>query len=146
MVRAIRLGEFIGEAIAQITQPAHASIDDAEDWYDLVTLGGIDPAQFSDNTTRSRRGRPPFSDEFLAWAALIYAQAVESGDPSPVKTVTEKLDDPEPRRVAQVIQKARERGFLTQAPAKGIAGGELTEKAIEVLKTMKTTRPQTENE
>jgi hypothetical protein len=72
-----------------------------------------------------RRGHP--SGWWAKWA-LDYVELLASGSPHPIKALAaERRCSREYAR--QQIHHARDRGFLTDAPASGVAGGELTELA-----------------
>lgn len=132
-VRNFRFGELISQAIHGLTGPKTNTIDDQLDWHDLLRSGGFDTELVAGTTRKQRRGRPPLDEVELASVAYLYDKALGDGVRAPINTVAEALGDPNPDRVRQVVSKCRERGFLTEAPAKGVPGGHLTERAIEVL-------------
>lgn len=82
-------------------------------------------------TEASRRPGPAGrSDRFYAEVANAYVQI--AAQPHPVETLAGSMGRPT-SHVRQLLNTARERGLLSAAP-RGRAGGELTEKALAVLR------------
>jgi hypothetical protein len=81
-----------------------------------------------------RRGR---DDLYYAAAALGYVRALEAGHGQPVRWMVEQStaegEHVTADEVRARLRRARERGLLTSAPA-GRAGGELTDKAVGLLR------------
>ena len=73
-------------------------------------------------------GRPRLLDAELAKTAILYAGFIEDGSLRPVMDSATQLNLSR-AAVADRLQRARRRGFLTEAPGKGIAGGTATPKA-----------------
>ncbi|MBO2446120.1 hypothetical protein J4573_03395 [Actinomadura barringtoniae] len=81
--------------------------------------------------TPGRRGR---SEEFYALVAALYAWHVDQRYPNPVKRLAD-LCGASWRVSANWVRLAREKGFLTEGHERR-PGGELTEKASEILDAM----------
>ncbi len=77
------------------------------------------------------RGRQKRTDEDFARLAWEYVLLVHEGDPSPAKTLSERLGG-SAAVWANRISEARRRGLLT-SPEPGEAGGHLTDKAEALL-------------
>ena len=137
-IRRIRFGEVFDEVRRLIRSPeAFSEIrpgGDWMDWVDLLTSGGFDTAQM--DRAKPARGRPPLSDEELAKVAVLYDRAMTEGV-HPIKFIIDKMGlDPvlDRGRTTQRVSKARKRGFLSPAPAKGVKGGVITVEGLKVLR------------
>lgn len=62
-------------------------------------------------STGRRRGRPPLSDAEVFEAALVYLEAVRSGERSPSKAVAERLHL-SPNQARRRVMRARKRGYI----------------------------------
>ncbi|MCH8984258.1 MAG: hypothetical protein IH943_09210 [Acidobacteria bacterium] len=143
VVRNFRYGTFNQDAIRGLVVPQSFSEEAALDWQDLLMSGGFEPEHVTPESGKTRRGRPPLLNEELAQVAYHYDEAIRKQVKSPISYVADAIDDPNPDRVRQVVSKCRQRGFLTKAPAKGIRGGSITEKAIAILRQIEIEgRPQ----
>ena len=139
MLHKFRFGQLIKAAIHKLTRPPDSP--EGIDWYDWteeMKAGGLDWAKFDSYTRNQRRGRPPLSEEELALVAYYYDKANREQVKALHAYVSLKLYDTNEfaELVRQRVDKCRKRGFLTEAPAKGVAGGHLTPKAIEVIKRL----------
>ncbi len=63
---------------------------------------------------------------------MEYVTLIQEGDRSPAKTISERMGSGSPAVWANRISEARKRGLLTEVRS-GQSGGELTEKAHELL-------------
>ena len=89
----------------------------------------------SERVRSPSKGRKRTDLDLARWARS-YADLVAAGDPHPNATL-KKRHRMETEAVAEIIRKCRGRGLLTRpsgGSAAGRAGGELTPKAIELLK------------
>ena len=77
------------------------------------------------------RGRRKRTDEDFARLAWEYVLLVNEGDPSPAKTLSNRLGG-SAAVWANRISEARRRGLLT-SPEPGEAGGHLTDKGEELM-------------
>ncbi|MER8043475.1 hypothetical protein [Streptomyces sp. NPDC094032] len=75
------------------------------------------------------------TDEYLAVLSSLYVRAVDLGHRAPVPLL-EELTDTKQATLKGHLRAARQRGFLTKVEGK--AGGQLTDKAIEMLKGIDT--------
>jgi len=146
VVRNFRYGQFKEEAIRGLAAPQSFSEEGALDWHDLLMSAGFEPEDVTPQTAKPGRGRPRLPDEELAQVAYHYDEAIREQVKAPISHVADAIDDPNPDRVRQVVSKCRQRGFLTQAPAKGIPGGQITPKAIEIIKRLGVEKPQEEGD
>jgi hypothetical protein len=80
----------------------------------------------------SGRGRGRRTDRDFAELAMEYVMLIQEGDRSPAKTISERTGGGSPAVWANRISEARKRGLLTEVRP-GQSGGELTEKAHELL-------------
>jgi hypothetical protein len=87
----------------------------------------IDLEEFARNPRPGRRGRP---DAFYARLAAQYVELLKTSS-TPTKDLAETRNY-SPSSTRDFLNQARTRGLLTRS-AKGRAGGELTEKARELL-------------
>ena len=102
------------------------------EWSALTGRVGIDT---TDTSQRRKSGRKPLSDELLAFVAYYYKEAGLNGFKVHRYVAKMMRTDDKPRPPAdQWIKKARERGLLEPAPKQGRPGGEMTDKATDVLK------------
>ncbi len=102
-----------------------------QEWSDLTDRAGIDT---DDTAQRRKRGRPPLEDDLLAEVAYHYVQALRTGEGVHGYIWSQMNKGGEALPIAQRIKKARERGFLTATPKPGQRGGDITQKALDVLK------------
>lgn len=80
-----------------------------------------------------KRGRPPIrSEKFYAKLAREYAERVAEGSPRPTADVARRRKLPTPK-VRDMLHEARRRGLLSPT-GQGRPGGELTAKALDILK------------
>ena len=135
-LRAFPFGAVFREARRQLMPPHSGTEDQTIEWHDLVQRGGLDPFTIAETPSKPRRGRPPLSEEELALVAYWYEIAIRDSEKSPIRFVADRLHDPNPDRIRDVVVKCRARGYLTAALAPGRPGGEMTEKAVEVLQRM----------
>ena len=139
-IRDIRFGEIFTEVLRRIRSPEAFSDTrlgyDWMDWVDVLTSGGFDTTKM--DKVEPARGRPPLADEELALVALRYDRAMVEGV-NPIRFIIDQsgLDPVLDRgRTTQRVSKARKRGFLSPAPAKGVKGGEITADGLKVLQRM----------
>lgn len=136
LIHDFNFGRLIKAGIHQFTTPpdSNEGIDHLH-WAEGLKSGGFDSAKVDSYTRKQRRGRPPLPEEELARVAYYYAEAISQQVKALHAYVSLKLYDTNEfaELVRQRVDKCRKRGFLTEAPAKGIAGGHLTPKAIEVI-------------
>lgn len=78
------------------------------------------------------RGRGSRPDRDLAWLAYEYVMLLQEGHRSPARAISEKVGGGSPQVWTDRITEARRRGLLTMSRP-GVAGGELTEKALTLL-------------
>lgn len=84
-----------------------------------------------DFSDRPRPGSAGRGDHRYAAVAAVYVDLLDAGDPSPVVTMASVLHL-SVKTVRNLLYKAREKGLLTSA-GRGRAGGQLTDKAKEIL-------------
>jgi hypothetical protein len=89
----------------------------------------IDRAEFHEQRRPGRRGR---SDLFYAEVAARYVEFTRSSSTA-TKDLAGALQS-SPSSARDLLSEARRRNLLTRPPVKGRQGGELTEKAIEILR------------
>ena len=133
LLRKFPLGRSRDTAVMQLTDPGHPAWDDGwpdpyDNWYDVAGQAGF--------TSRPRgRGRTPLTERQLALVALAYVDAVNMGR-TIAAHVVERLEAAGETvtytTATSRIVKARQRGFLEDAPS-GHRGGGLTDKAKQVL-------------
>jgi hypothetical protein len=106
-------------------------------WFRVTTPAshGITAEMLEAPRRPGRRGR---GDLFYAEIVALYVEAVEAGSPHPVQEVRRRLEEErnQPYTEASVralIHQGRQRGLLTRSP-RGVAGGQLTPKAHDVLR------------
>ncbi len=75
------------------------------------------------------------SDRYLAMLSAVYVRVVEIGERAPIQAL-EQITSTKQATLKGHLRAARQRGFLTKVEGK--AGGQLTEKADEVLRGMKS--------
>ena len=84
-------------------------------------------------------------DKWYLPFVLRYAHLVEEGDHHPIATIAREEGEPE-RYIREIISRSRSRrggrGLLTLAPRAGVAGGELTDKARALAKTLQGAPPR----
>ena len=91
----------------------------------------VDPASFTGTKRPGRRGRP--DAEYLSVAAKYVDLVKASG--SPTRALAEELSV-SPSAARDLVHEARRRELLTPT-TRGVKGGELTEKALKLLATLK---------
>jgi hypothetical protein len=88
---------------------------------------------FSEPPRERRPGRPrTTTDQDLAELAELYVRALDGGSTNPIRDVA-RWEFASQSRTRDRIHEARRRGILTRPPVKGRPGGELTEKAQQLL-------------
>ncbi|MET9565729.1 MULTISPECIES: hypothetical protein [Streptomyces] len=75
------------------------------------------------------------TDRYLAMLSAVYVRVVEIGERAPIQAL-EEITNTKQATLKGHLRAARKRGFLTKVEGK--AGGQLTEKADEVLRGMKS--------
>lgn len=144
-LRAVTLGSMqsqVRSALANYRDPAWGdnhldAYDDGEppwNWSEhdeLTTATGVDT---SDTAQRTKAGRRPHPDEFLAEIAYHYDRALRDDLPTGSSIQAEMSQGGERVPVEQWVSKARHRGFLTATTGRGQRGGEITVKARDTLK------------
>ncbi|MFF3711731.1 hypothetical protein [Streptomyces phaeochromogenes] len=75
------------------------------------------------------------SDRYLAMLSAVYVRVVEIGERAPIQAL-EQITSTKQATLKGHLRAARQRGFLTKVEGK--AGGQLTDKADEVLRGMKS--------
>jgi hypothetical protein len=91
---------------------------------------------------RPGRGRPARPIERLAVVAYCYSEACVSSR-APIQEVSVRLRM-KPAKVRDDVIAARRKGLLTGTRKQGAPGGQLTEKCIEILRTLKTQRQRSD--
>lgn len=101
-----------------------------EDLYE-VFFGSLafDPESKPPRARRGPKADPP--EDYARWAAT-YVKFCEAGERAPV-VATAEAHNTEPETMRSRLERARRRGLLTRQTA-GRAGGELTDRARELLK------------
>ena len=91
-----------------------------------------------------RPGRKGHGDEHYARVAHEYVELLQQGERFPIRVMSGRWNEPE-KYVREQVSRCRPRthGMLTDAPKRGVAGGELTEKAISVLRSASMTSSAT---
>ena len=96
---------------------------------DMFSLAGIESV---------RPGRAGREHGFTAHLASRYVEAIKAGDRRPIRTLSQWLESIDlplaDETIRGLLKQARNSGLLTNPPRKGVAGGELTEKAYIVLR------------
>lgn len=123
LLRHLPLSEVVAEAQTQWEIAASAL-----EQLGLVEGGWADAIRGA--TSKPKRHKRP--DSLYAHAAARYAALVRAGHRRPVQQMARESEFTVPA-ITEWIKESRARGFLT-ATTPGRAGGELTEKAIAVLK------------
>ena len=78
-----------------------------------------------------RKGRPDW--EYAMWAAR-YVSACRQDARRPIARLTKRHADHSESKLRAILNKARNRGLLTATPQKGVAGGRLTKRALQLLR------------
>lgn len=125
LLRSIPYGELRDAAVAWLQQGilGHLLAATAEAWRDVR---GAQPR---------RLGPSGYSDLFYARVAARYASLVAAGEAQPMRRMSSEQEGVPIPTVRTQVSEARKRGLLTDAPRPGRAGGELTDKAIEILES-----------
>jgi hypothetical protein len=129
--RAMRAAVRPGEAIQQARQCLTGlTVDRPDDWSPLPSDWAFTAEVIDAPRQVGRGGRP---DRYYAEYAAAYVAASEGGG-SPIRDVARQRGESS-NYVRDVIHECRpaRRGLLTEPPAKGKAGGQLTEKALRIL-------------
>ncbi|MFE4912814.1 hypothetical protein ACFRCX_14920 [Streptomyces sp. NPDC056652] len=97
---------------------------------ELARQASEEPAldDLSDTLRQMPRG---LSDEYLAFLSAVYVRVVEVGQRAPIQDL-EQVTGTKQATLKGHLRAARQRGFLTKVEGK--AGGQLTDKAHNVLK------------
>ena len=77
-----------------------------------------------------RKGRP--DSEYAMWAAR-YVSACRQDARRPIARLTKEHANHTESKLRAILNKARNRGLLTATPQKGVAGGRLTKRALQLL-------------
>ena len=77
-----------------------------------------------------RKGRP--DSEYAMWAAR-YVSACRQDARRPIARLTKEHAGHSESMLRAILNKARNRGLLTATPQKGVAGGRLTKRALQLL-------------
>ena len=78
-----------------------------------------------------RKGRP--DSEYAMWAAR-YVSACRQDARRPIARLTKEHAGHSESMLRAIVNKARNRGLLTATPQKGVAGGRLTKRALQLLR------------
>ncbi len=78
-----------------------------------------------------RKGRPDW--EYAMWAAR-YVSACRQDARRPIARLTKEHANHTESMLRAILNKARNRGLLTATPQKGVAGGRLTKRALQLLR------------
>jgi hypothetical protein len=78
-----------------------------------------------------RKGRP--DSEYAMWAAR-YVSACRQDARRPIARLTKEHAGHTESMLRAILNKARNRGLLTATPQKGVAGGRLTKRALQLLR------------
>lgn len=113
-------------SVTPIPDPGMADV--AQDWPALRQRMRKLAADFAD---RPRPGAAGRGDDRYAAVAQMYVELLDAGEQHPVKVLAGQLLLGD-KTVRNLLYKARERGLLTSA-GRGQAGGQLTDKAKEIL-------------
>lgn len=81
----------------------------------------------------NRATRNKIEPEALARLAWEYVIRVHEGDRNPARSLADEFPGSSFKTWANLFSRARAAGFLTKPPRRGVAGGELTEAAWELL-------------
>jgi hypothetical protein len=127
MLRRLPLGALLRTARSLVSHPFDSrTVEDPKS----VKLVGVTEAALAPFLVDGR-GKRKRTDEDFARLAWEYFLLVQEGDPSPAKTLSERLGG-SAAVWANRISEARRRGLLT-SPERGEAGGHLTETADALL-------------
>lgn len=75
------------------------------------------------------------SDRYLAMLSAVYVRVVEIGERAPIQAL-EEITNTKQATLKGHLRLARQRGFLTKVEGK--AGGQLTDRAVQILRGMKS--------
>jgi hypothetical protein len=144
LVHNVAVGALRNEAIQRLTDPddpfwVNDWPEPQENWFDVAHYAGIEAHAEAD--VPERPGRQPLSDEQLALVAKYYTQALRDRETNTHEYVHKQMERHHdeylsPGSIAGRIYKARRRGFLTAASKKGSRGGNLTQKARDLLRNI----------
>jgi hypothetical protein len=144
-----RIENQVRQALANYDHPAWPGRRDVADddipdhyveWLEVTSRSGIDRSR---TASPQRPGRPALSDERLAEVALHYTFALAKGKPTTQYVYDQMQEHGENLPIAQWVDKARKRGYLTKPSTKGRPGGLLTNKAKAVIAEHELTSPRT---
>lgn len=132
---------LVTEATRRLQAPDLSGDDIRDDylidnWIDLIGSGGVQPNDLASHQPK-RRGRPGLDPVELAEIADLYDQAMAAGEKKPIQWIADQLNEDNQALISQRVSKARKRGFLTPAPAKGVMGGRATTKTTEIINARK---------
>ena len=99
---------------------------------DLLLDGKGEPLSRQPGPQSPRRGRPPIPDEELLEVARVYETAFRAGQ-NPTQAVATQFPEMSDARARDLVHRARQRNFLTEANW-GRAGGSLTPEARELVR------------
>jgi hypothetical protein len=92
------------------------------------------PDSFDQLSVKPDKGkRLPRNDRRLAEVAVLYSGACAAGSTSPHDDLAPRLKYSSDYIRCTLVPEARRRGFLTEAPGRGRAGGEATAKALALV-------------
>lgn len=120
-LKNLTLGRHIGAARAAVARKLRIEGQLREGTFEMHEVAAAMPAA-------GRRGRP---DAFYAHLAQEYLQTVRAGSPAPLVEIANRMGS-NANTVAARIKEARRRGLLSRTD-RGRSGGELTDKARELL-------------
>jgi hypothetical protein len=126
--------DFIREALAEVRKRQRREKDPAfakATAEMLASFGGVYDVETVKR--RPKSGRRPWPDEEYAGLAARYVGKVQSGSARPIAELAKELHY-SPARIRQALLTARRRGLLTDT-RRGRAGGELTGKALAILRS-----------
>jgi hypothetical protein len=142
LLKDLALGRLRNQALALMADPHDVTWgEDAYDYYEAVIAAGVSVDQGEE---APRPGRRPLSPEKLALTSYYYVESLRLGIGSIHREISKRLPKhshqipdwegtPSETTIRSWIYKARERGFLREAPEPGGKGGSLTRRALAVL-------------
>ncbi len=130
--RGISSSETRGLALGPLVDLARAEIEEMTYAAPATRLLGGRELELAARSRPGRAGHPPAY--YLTWA-VRYVQEIENGSETPNRDLAKKHKMPV-AKVTRAIYDARHKYKLLTKPGKGKAGGELTAKAMELLKQL----------